>query len=173
MGDIYPRFIVAAVQAAPVLFDRDKTTDKAIRLIEEAADKGAAIIGFPECYIPGLSRWSTSPWLPKLVNPENGRIRNVSPHSLRDCFAVLVKTLFRRFRDTFYIEKHFAFHHKTYRVSEYTPGYGVHEIWIVVQPRTNNKPRNIVDRIAQSKYPATIDVLFGHMVTKFKIVFAL
>ena len=53
MGDVYPRFSVAAVQAAPVLFNRDKTTDKAIRLIEEAADKGAVITGFPECYIPG------------------------------------------------------------------------------------------------------------------------
>lgn len=53
MGDTFPRFTVASVQAAPVLFDRDKTMDKALRLIEEAADKGAVIIGFPECYISG------------------------------------------------------------------------------------------------------------------------
>jgi len=53
MGDVYPRFTVAAVQLAPVLFDRDKTLDKAVRFIEEAADKGAVIIGFPEGYIPG------------------------------------------------------------------------------------------------------------------------
>ena len=53
MGDTYPRFTIAAVQAAPVLFDRDKTTAKAVRLIEEAADKGAAIIGFPELFISG------------------------------------------------------------------------------------------------------------------------
>lgn len=53
MGDKYPRFTVAAVQAAPVLFDRDKTVDKAVRLIEEAADKGAVIIGFPELFVPG------------------------------------------------------------------------------------------------------------------------
>ena len=53
MGDVYPRFTVAAVQVAPVLFDRDKTIDKAVRFIEEAADKGAVIIGFPEAYIPG------------------------------------------------------------------------------------------------------------------------
>ena len=33
MGDIYPRFTVAAVQAASVLYDRDKTIDKAVRLI--------------------------------------------------------------------------------------------------------------------------------------------
>jgi len=53
MGDTYPRFTVAAVQAASVLFERDETIDKAVRLIEEAADKGAAIIGFPELFIPG------------------------------------------------------------------------------------------------------------------------
>ncbi len=53
MGDNYPRFTVAAVQAASVLFDREKSVDKAVRLIEEAADKGAVIIGFPEAFIAG------------------------------------------------------------------------------------------------------------------------
>lgn len=53
MGDIYPRFTVAAVQAAPVYLDRDKTIDKSVRLIEEAADKGANIIGFPELFVAG------------------------------------------------------------------------------------------------------------------------
>ncbi len=53
MTDTYPRFKVAAVQAAAVLFDREKTIDKAVRCIEEAADKGAVIIGFPETFIPG------------------------------------------------------------------------------------------------------------------------
>jgi len=61
MGDIYPRFTVAAVQASSILFDKDKTMDKAVRLIEEAADKGAVIIGFPELFIPGhLGMWYTS-----------------------------------------------------------------------------------------------------------------
>ncbi len=53
MGDNYPRFTVAAVQAASVLLDRDKSIDKAARFIEEAADKGAVIIGFPELFISG------------------------------------------------------------------------------------------------------------------------
>jgi aliphatic nitrilase len=58
MGDTYPRFTVAAVQASSVIFDRDKTMDKAVRLIEEAADKGAVIIGFPELFISGhLGMW--------------------------------------------------------------------------------------------------------------------
>ena len=53
MGDTYPRFTVAAVQAASVFSDRDRSLDKAVRLIEEAADKGAVIIGFPELFICG------------------------------------------------------------------------------------------------------------------------
>jgi aliphatic nitrilase len=60
MGDTYPRFTVAAVQASSVIFDRDKSMDKAVRLIEEAADKGAVIIGFPELFIAGhLGMWYT------------------------------------------------------------------------------------------------------------------
>lgn len=41
MGRCYAKFTVAAVQAASVFYDLEKTTDKAVRLIEEAADKGA------------------------------------------------------------------------------------------------------------------------------------
>ena len=66
MGDVYPRFTVAAVQAASVNFDREKTIDKAVLFIEEAADKGAVIIGFPETYIPGEPNiW----YLAKKTNP--------------------------------------------------------------------------------------------------------
>ena len=53
MGDTYPRFTVAAVQAAAVFFDRDKAVNKAVRFIEEAADRGAVITGFPELFITG------------------------------------------------------------------------------------------------------------------------
>lgn len=61
MGDTSPRFTVAAVQASSILFDKDKTMDKAVGLIEEAADKGAVIIGFPELFIPGhLGMWYVS-----------------------------------------------------------------------------------------------------------------
>lgn len=66
MAEIFPRFTVAAIQAAGVFFDRDKTVSKAIRLIEEAADKGAAIIGFPELFVPGHnSLW----YMAKKSNP--------------------------------------------------------------------------------------------------------
>lgn len=51
-------FTVAAVQAAPVHLDRTRTLDKACRLIREAANNGAKIVGFPETFIPGYPYWS-------------------------------------------------------------------------------------------------------------------
>jgi len=57
MGDVYPKFKVAAVQAAPVFLDREKTTEKACRLIRAAGKEGAKVIGFPECFIPGFPHW--------------------------------------------------------------------------------------------------------------------
>lgn len=44
---------VAAVQAEPVWLDVDATAEKTIRLIEEAAGKGAQLVAFPETWIPG------------------------------------------------------------------------------------------------------------------------
>lgn len=59
-------FTVAAVQAAPVFFDREKSLEKAVRFIEEAADQGAVIIGLPELFIAGHSNlW----YLGKTSNP--------------------------------------------------------------------------------------------------------
>jgi nitrilase len=48
---------LAAVQAAPVWLDRSGTIQKACRLIEEAADNGAHIVGFPETFIPCYPDW--------------------------------------------------------------------------------------------------------------------
>ena len=44
---------LAIVQAAPVMFDKDSCLEKAIRLIEEAAQNGAELIVFPELFLPG------------------------------------------------------------------------------------------------------------------------
>jgi nitrilase len=47
---------VAVVQASPVLFDRERTMEKALGLIAEAAEKGAKLVLFPEAYIPCYPR---------------------------------------------------------------------------------------------------------------------
>lgn len=54
---------VATVQAEPVWLDADKTIDKAIGFIEEAAKNGAKLIAFPEVFIPGYHwhSWCGSP----------------------------------------------------------------------------------------------------------------
>lgn len=49
----------AVVQAAPVLFDREATVEKACGLIAEAARGGAQLILFPEAFIPAYPRGLT------------------------------------------------------------------------------------------------------------------
>lgn len=56
MDETYPMVRVAVVQAAPVLFDRESTTRKAIRLIQETSANGAQMVVFPEAYIPAYPR---------------------------------------------------------------------------------------------------------------------
>lgn len=48
---------LAAVQAAPVFLDWEKTTEKACRLIRQASENGASIVGFPEGFIPTHPSW--------------------------------------------------------------------------------------------------------------------
>jgi len=50
----------AVVQAAPEFMNLDAGIDKAIDLIRAAADKGASIVAFPECWLPGYPFWA---WL--------------------------------------------------------------------------------------------------------------
>lgn len=47
---------VAVVQAAPILFDKEKTLEKTIELIEEAGTKDVDLIVFPESFIPAYPR---------------------------------------------------------------------------------------------------------------------
>jgi len=56
MADQFPKFKVAVVQAAPVLFDREASVEKACRLAIEAAAQGAKVILFPEAFVPAYPR---------------------------------------------------------------------------------------------------------------------
>ena len=55
---------VAAVQATPVLADRDATIGRVIALAETAAAEGARLVAFPEAFVPGYPDWvwRTKPW---------------------------------------------------------------------------------------------------------------
>ena len=52
----FPRIKVAVVQAAPILFNREATIEKACRLTAEAAAQGIELILFPEAFIPAYPR---------------------------------------------------------------------------------------------------------------------
>ena len=54
----YPAYKVAAAHAAPVFLDLAATIEKTCSLIEEAARQGAALVAFPEAYVPAFPLWS-------------------------------------------------------------------------------------------------------------------
>ena len=56
MTDDFAHVKVAVVQAAPVLFDREATVEKACRLTVEAAAQDARLILFPEAFVPCYPR---------------------------------------------------------------------------------------------------------------------
>jgi nitrilase len=52
--------MLAAVQAAYVLMDRQSCVDKAVELVHQAAAGGAGIVVLPEVFIPGTPLWIDS-----------------------------------------------------------------------------------------------------------------
>ncbi|MEA2227952.1 MAG: nitrilase [Solirubrobacteraceae bacterium] len=58
MGDEFPRFRAAAVQAAPVFLDREATLDKVAALVADAAAGGADLVVFGESFVPAFPVWN-------------------------------------------------------------------------------------------------------------------
>src|SRR6188768_2036102 len=56
--------VIAAVQASPVFLDREATIDKIGALTKEAAANDAALVVFPEAFVPAYPDWvwRTTPW---------------------------------------------------------------------------------------------------------------
>ena len=74
---------VAAVQAAPVLLDRDGTIDKVVTLAEKAATEGARLVAFPEAFVPGYPDW---------VSTSRQQFDPVGNYSRPDIFRLCVDT---------------------------------------------------------------------------------
>lgn len=87
----YPEFTLAAVQAAPILFDRDAGVDKACRLIESAAQQGATLAAFGETWLGGYPFWVFSPprekWWKASAEYLANAIEIPSPATDRLCIA--------------------------------------------------------------------------------------
>ena len=54
----FNKFKAAAVQTSPVFLNAEKTIDKAIAYVKEAADNGAQLIAFPEVFVSGYPYWN-------------------------------------------------------------------------------------------------------------------
>jgi integrase/recombinase XerD len=78
------------------------TDDDTLQILQEYVRRGGPVLRSGKKLIFGINRhraWqivvecANRAGLPKLINPETGRVHNVSPHRLRDAFAVhAVKT---------------------------------------------------------------------------------
>lgn len=54
----FKKFKAATVQTSPVFLNVEKTVDKAITFVKEAASNGAKLIAFPEVFVAGYPYWN-------------------------------------------------------------------------------------------------------------------
>jgi nitrilase len=84
----YPEFTLAAIQAAPVYFDREASTEKACQLIMEAGQKGADLAAFGETWLPGYPFFHSSALLNQgQVTYLSNAVEIPSPTTDRLCMA--------------------------------------------------------------------------------------
>jgi integrase/recombinase XerD len=71
--------------------------NQTLNMLKEYIERGGPVVRDGKSFIFGINRhraWqivkecAERVGLPKLVNPETGKVHNVSPHKLRDAFAV-------------------------------------------------------------------------------------
>jgi nitrilase len=84
----YPEFTLAAVQAAPVYFDREASAEKACQLIMQAAQKGADLAAFGEAWLPGYPFFHSSALVDRgRVTYLSNAVEIPSPTTDRLCMA--------------------------------------------------------------------------------------
>jgi len=76
---------VACVQAEPVILDRDSTIEKLARLAAEAAAEGAALVVFPEAFIPV---YPSSRWAKAFAGWEDERVKETFSRMAEQSVAV-------------------------------------------------------------------------------------
>jgi nitrilase len=85
------QFVMAAIQAAPIHFDREASTTKACRLIAKAGDKGATIAAFGECWLPGYPMFAFMPPTPARSKADStylaSTVKVPGPETARLCSA--------------------------------------------------------------------------------------
>jgi nitrilase len=97
---------VALAQIAPVWLDREASTQKVMQAITEAADKGAELVTFGECLLPGYPFWLEltggaafnspkqklihSHYLEQAINIERGDLDDICTLSKQRSIAVVL-----------------------------------------------------------------------------------
>jgi len=76
---------VACVQAEPVILDRARTLEKLDRLTAEAAGHGAALVVFPETFVPA---YPSSVWAQALAGASDARAKAAFALLVREAIAI-------------------------------------------------------------------------------------